>query len=392
MTRRKRLTDDGVANLKPGASRYAHPDPEMHGHYVRVTPTGSKSYVVVALDPNGKQIWHTIGTTSELRIDAAREKARDAIAAIKSGGDRGGPQSFAKVSSNWFARHVEANALRSTKEIRYYLDRWLLPAWAGRDFESIKRGDVAKLLDHVEDGSGPVAATKCLSVISRICQWHATRNDNYVSPIVRGMERSSIKDRARTRILSNDELRAVWKQAEANGTFGAMVRLLLLTGQRKEKVISMRWSDLSNGVWTIPAEKREKGNAGELKLSRAALDIIEAQPRYPDNPYVLVAPSRTDVHYSGNARAKETFDARLPAMPHWQLHDLRRTARSLMSRAGVRPDIAERVLGHAIRGVEGVYDRHDYSEQKAHALAALASLIQTIVSGNGKGKVVKLRA
>jgi integrase len=394
MTRRKRLTDDGVADLKPRASRHAHPDPECPGHYIRVTPRGAKSYVAVALDPNGKQVWHTLGSVSEFKsIADARVKAREVIGHIVRGEDRGGPQSFAKVANDWFARHVEKSGLRSASEIRRYLDQWLLPAWSGRDFESIKRGDVSKLLDHVEDNAGPVAADKALSIVSRITTWHAARNDNYASPIVKGMRRTSVKDRARTRILSDDELRAVWRQAESNGVFGVLIRLLLLTAQRKDKVATMCWEDISeDGVWTIPSERREKGNAQELKLPAMALDIINAQQRFGNNAYVL-AGSKPHTHNTGNSRSKRTFDAKLRAaghdLPQWQLHDLRRTARSLMSRAGVRPDVAERVLGHAIVGVQGVYDRFNYTAEKADALACLAGLIDSIING---GKVRKLRA
>jgi integrase len=89
---------------------------------------------------------------------------------------------------------------------------------------------------------------------------------------------------------------------------------------------------------------------------------------------------RADTHFSGYSKAKRAFDARLPNLPQWQLHDCRRTARSLMARAGVRPDIAERVMGHAIAGVEGVYDRHSYAAEKADALARLAALIDGIVN------------
>src|SRR4029434_7666519 len=103
--------------------------------------------------------------------------------------------------------------------------------------------------------------------------------DDYSSPIIRGMRRSNPKERARTRIFDDNELRIIWKAAEANGSFGALVRLLLLTGQRRDKVASMRWEDIENGIWTIPAEKRDKGNANVLKLPDVARDIIEAQPR-----------------------------------------------------------------------------------------------------------------
>jgi integrase len=83
--------------------------------------------------------------------------------------------------------------------------------------------------------------------------------------------------------------------------------------------------------------------------------------------------------FNSFSQRKEELDAKLPAMPQWQLHDLRRTARSLMSRAGVRPDISERVLGHAIPGVEGVYDRYSYADEKADALNQLAALVEQIV-------------
>src|SRR5262245_37441218 len=99
--RRKRLDDEGVKNLKPKKARYAHPDPEQRGHYIRVTPKGIKTFVVVANDPNKKQVWVTIGRTDVMEIEKAREKARGAIRAIKSGADRGGPQSFATVAEQW---------------------------------------------------------------------------------------------------------------------------------------------------------------------------------------------------------------------------------------------------------------------------------------------------
>ena len=90
------------------------------------------------------------------------------------------------------------------------------------------------------------------------------------------MRRSNPKERARDRILNDDEIRAVWKAAEANGTFGAFVRLALLTGQRKDKVATMRWEDLDDAVWHIPSEEREKGNAGDLELPQIAIEIINA--------------------------------------------------------------------------------------------------------------------
>lgn len=379
MTRRKTLSDNGVTALKPRAKRYAYPDPELRGHYIRVQTSGAKSYVAVARDPSGKQVWATVGDASLIKIDEAREKARKLVRAISAGEDRSGPQSYRKVSDEWFKRHVEKKdrKLRSGLNIRRYLDKHILPAWGGRDFATIKRTDVATLLDKVEDNSGPVAADLTLSIIRSISNWYATRDDNYVSPVVRGMRRSNPKERARDRILSDDEIRAVWKAAEANGTFGAFVRLALLTGQRKDKIASMEWAHLDGAVWHIPSTEREKGNAGDLKLPAAATEIIEQRSRFASNPYVLVG--RGGGHFNGFSVSKEAFDAKV-RIPHWTIHDLRRTSRSLMSRAGVRPHIAERVMGHAIAGVEGVYDRHEYRDEKGDALLVLANTIRDIVS------------
>ena len=278
---RRTLTDKGVSALKPRDKLWQFPDPEMPGHYVRVLPSGFKSFLVIARDPNGKQVWHTIGNSAQFTIEEARQKAREAVAAIKSGEDRAGPQSFSAVAESWFKRHVERKGLRSAVETRRYLDRDILPALGGRDFTSIRRGDVAKLLDAVEDKAGPVAADNVLKRVSSICTWFQSRQDDYVSPVVKGMRRSSTKERARDRILNDDELRAVWS-ATGGDKFGALVRLLLLTGQRRDKVASMKWSDVSvDGVWSIAADDREKGHGGELVLPDAALELIQSMPRLP---------------------------------------------------------------------------------------------------------------
>jgi integrase len=382
---RRRLTDKGVAALRPRSSRYTHPDVELPGHYVRVQPTGGKSFVAVALDPAGKQVWATVGNAAHLSIEEARAKARVAIAAIKAGEDRTGPESFHAVADAWLRRHVEARGLRSQTEIHRYLNKHILPTWSRRPFRSIRRGDVAKLLDQIEDGAGPVAADFALSIVRNIGNWYQSRHDDYVSPVVKGMRRSTPKERARDRILTDDETRLVWKVAGESGTFGALVKLLLLTGQRREKVASMRWDDVSiDGTWTIPAEDREKGNALELVLPGIALDIVRAQPRFANNPFVFAG--RGGSYLNGYSKAKAALDAKV-RIPEWRLHDLRRTARSLMARAGVSSEVAERVLGHALPGLEQTYNRHEYRAEKADALRKLAGVVESIMS---TGTVVRM--
>jgi integrase len=371
---RKTLTDRSVATLKPRAKRYAIPDPGLVGHYIRIMPSCTKTFACVTRDPFGKQIWATIGAAEVTTIADARDKARVAIGRIKEGlepFEQPAPraETFEHVAENWLKRHVRAKGLRSGPEIERVLRRCVYPVWAARPFVGIRRSHVAELLDKIEDEHGARTADYVLAIARGIGNWYATRHDTYVPPFVRGMRRTDPKERERDRTLDDDELRAVWKAAESNGTFGAFVRLALLTGQRREKLLTMKWDDIAaDGTWTIPTEEREKGNLDEVVLPQAALDIIAAQPRLGDNPYVLAG--RGSGHFQGLGKAKGQFDTKLPAgTPHWQIHDLRRTSRSLMSRAHIAREISERVLGHAIRGVEGVYDRFRYKTEKADALA-----------------------
>ena len=379
---RKTLSEKGVAALKPRASRYAYPDPQLAGHYIRITPNGAKSFAAVTRDPDGKQIWTTLGATDRMTIATARELAREAITRVRAGLPAVEPKKelFGNVVSNWLTRHVERNGLRSRDEIVRLLDRHILPAWRNREFVSIRRSDITALLDKVEDGSGARQADYCLNIVRSVMNWYASRHDDFNPPIVRGMRRQSPHAQARTRILTDDEIRAIWRAAETDGTFGALIRIALLTAQRREKVRTMRWDDISDaGEWTIPRAPREKDTGGVLVLPDVAREIIHAQPRLGDNPYVFAG--RGDGPYNGFGKSKARLDGKLPeGTAGWTVHDLRRSARSLMSRAGVSSEHAERVMGHRISGVAGVYDRHSYRDEKADALRKLATLIDSIVS------------
>ena len=390
---RKTLTDKGVAALKPRPQRYAFPDPQLTRHYVRVQPSGAKAFVVVARSPAGKQVWATVGAADAMPVEEARKRARVAIGRIRDSLTpfEAMPDTFASIAEQWLQRHAQANGLRTIKQITRLLRVHVLPAWGGRPFLSIRRSDVAALLDRAEDNHGARQADLVLTVVRSIMNWFATRHDDYKPPFVRGMRRQNPSARARARILDDTEIRAIWKATESSGAFGGIVRLALLTGQRREKVASLKWSDISlDGVWTIPLEAREKGNAGAIRLPALALDVIRAQPRLATNPYVFAA-ARNGGAFSGFGATKVAFDRKLPAdIPRWTIHDCRRTARSLMARAGVLSEHAERVMGHAIPGVAGVYDRHRYDDEKAAALAALAALVERIVAGPSDN-VVPLR-
>jgi integrase len=344
------------------------------GLYIRtMKATGAKSYLVVARDKNGKQKWKSLGSVKSMTLDEARKKAGARIDNMKAGLAPEGKPTFDKVADDWLKLYVDEKRLRSAIEVRRMIKNHLREPWGGRDFESIRRGDVTEVLDHVKARSGSRTAVYVLAIVSKLCNWYASRNENYVSPIIKGMRENyySAKEHARERILNDDEIRELWT---ASGEFGNFTKLLLLTGQRCAKVNGMRWDEIEDGTWHVPKPERgEKGNGGSLNLPQVALDIINSQPRFVSDPHVF----RIRRHLT-------------PSGKTWVLHDLRRTARSLMSRAGVQPHIAERVLGHVQPGVAGVYDRHTYDTDKAHALSALAGLLANIL--NPTDNVVPLRA
>jgi integrase len=374
----KTLTDKGVVALKPRAQRYAEPDPELAGHYVRVQPSNAKSFCAVARNPAGKQVWTTIGSPETLPIAESRVRAREIMRRVRDGLPAIEPkgQTFGAVAQTWLTRHVEKNELRSAGEIERLLDKYILPEWRDLGFVSIRRSDITALLDEIEDRHGARQADYCLAVIRSLMNWAAARRDDYTPPIARGMRRQSPAREARSRVLSDEEVKSVWEAAGQCGAFGAMAQIALMTAQRRDKIANMSWADIKDGAWVIPAAPREKSAAGTLALPDMALAVIDAQPRLASNPFVFAGRGAGPI--SGFSKMKARLD-RLTGVSNWRLHDLRRTARSLMSRAGVSSEHAERVMGHAISGVEGVYDRHSYFDEKADALARLAALIGSIV-------------
>jgi integrase len=222
-------------------------------------------------------------------------------------------------------------------------------------------------------------ATKTLAIIRKVMNWHASRSDDFRSPIVRGMARGA--GVARDRILTDDELRAIWKASEGSA-FGSYVRFLLLTGARRNEAAGMEWAEVVSGDWTLPASRNKTVQDLIRPLSQAALATLPE----PNGQFVF---GRKGKPLAVFGVPKSKLDE-ASGVTGYTLHDLRRTARSLMSRAGVPTDHAERCLGHTIPGVRGVYDRHEYHAEKARAFEALAAIIERIVTGTQAG-VVQLR-
>jgi integrase len=201
------------------------------------------------------------------------------------------------------------------------------------------------------------------------------------------MARTKGKERARQRILSDEEIRKIWTVAsQAEGSFPALVKFLLLTGARRGEAADMTWEELKGGDWELPAAHNKTGLNLVRPLSEAALDVIQSQ-RCEGSRFVFTATK--GLRIVSFSKRKAGFD-KASGTSGWTLHDLRRTARSLLSRAGVSSDHAERCLGHVIGGIQGIYDRHEYYEEKKRAYEALAAQIELIVSPP-KGNITLLR-
>jgi integrase len=396
MARRKQFGDQHVRDLKVKKDQpyFLHADPLSPGYlFVRVMRSGVKSYVTVARNASGRQVWHTIERCDRMTIAEARIESANIVARIKQGltPEEQAPDTLAVVAENWLARVGKGQREIAEKERR--IRKHLLPALGSYVLTEIKKSHVSALLDKVEDKHGARTADMVRTDLLSIATWQSGRIDDYTPPF-RGMPKRS-QSAARERVLDRTELALVWNAAADAGRFGAIIKLLLLTGQRREKVLTMRWSDvdLTSGQWTIPKQSgdaKQKGAPDELVLPPVALDLIKAQVRLASSPWIFPA-YRGDGHITGVGELKKDFDTKLPAdMPNWTLHDLRRSARTYMAEADVPFHVAEKILGHALAGVAGTYDRSKMALQMTAALATLAGYIERVI--NPQPNVIQIPA
>jgi integrase len=317
-----------------------------------------------------------MGSYPATSLAAARRKAIEAKTEIAEGRNPGtGADTLKAICEEWLGR--DGSKLRSKDWYEKLLMRLVYPVLGARPITDIRRSEIVRMLDRIEDENGPVMADMTLATVRKIMNWHASRSDEFRSPIVRGMNRTKSAERARKRILSDEEIRKVWN---AQGALGPMARFLLLTAARRTEAAEMTWAEIEGTEWTLPAERNKTKLDLVRPLSAAAMAILAEQQK-ATGPFVFRKGSLSDL--------KRTFD-KACGVSGWTIHDLRRTARSLMSRAGVQSDHAERCLGHVIGGVRGVYDRHEYRDEKARAFEMLASQIERIINPPG-ANVVAMR-
>lgn len=358
-------------------------DEKAIGLALRVSKHGVKTWTLMYTAPGGKRVRITLGRYPAMSLAAARTKALEAKLDLVEGQPPqtpSVPQTLRAVTEEYLRR--EGPELRSIDQRRTALERLVLPVLGDRPMGSIKRSEIVRLLDGVKDNNGPRMASLTLAYISRIFNWHAVRDDNFVSPIVRGMSRLKVGD-GRDRVLDENELRQVWAAAADAGTFGRLVQFLLLTAVRRSEAANMTRAELVGNVWTIPASRMKGKVKHVVPLSAAALALLPAEGEWMFPKDDGVGPITTF------STSKERFDRAVPIEPGWTLHDCRRTARSLMAAAQVPDKVAERCLAHKIGGVEGIYNQHKYDIEKRQAFEALAALVERIV--RPQANVVALR-
>jgi integrase len=385
---RRKLTPAFVkAAPLPAQDRAFYWDETLPGFGLQVTASGHRSFVC-QYRAKGKN-WR-MAINGVLDLAAARKRAKILLGEVAGGGnplkerrdkERAAANTVKAICEEYLER--EGAKLRSGEARRSTFERLVYPKYGPWPIEDIKRSDVVRLLDKIEDERGPVMADRTLAALRRVFTWHASRSDDFRSPIVPGMARTSAEERARERTLSDDELRAVWTAAKAAvGPFGYLVRFILLTAVRRNEAARMSRGEVSGSEWLIPAE-RMKGKVEFLvPLSPAAAQLLAEMPRVGES---IVFTNDGERPLGGFGKAKAKFDEQVTKangapLPNWTLHDLRRTARSLMSRAKVAPDIAERCLAHKIGGIRATYDRHQYLDEKRLAFEALSRQVELVIN------------
>jgi integrase len=377
------LTDRFCERAKPaqGQTQTDYFDEQVSGLALRVAD-GHKAWTFHFTSPgNGKRARLTFGSYPATSLGAARTRATEAKALVEEGKDprSAEAETLQGICEEYLRR--EGKRLRSLDWRRGVLERHVYPTLGQRPIAEIQRSEIVRLLDKIEDRSGATMADRTLAVIRKIMNWHASRSDDFRSPIVKGMARTKPSELARERVLTDNELRKVW--VVNNGVFGRFIRFLLLTGARRNDASEMTWAEIDEGDWTLPAARNKTKVDLVRPLSKAAQALLE------DGKSEWVFTTDGVAPISGFSKFKGALD-KASGVRDWTLHDLRRTARSLMSRAGVPTDHAERCLGHVIGGVRGVYDRHEYHTEKQQAFEALAGIIERIVTGTQAG-VVQLK-
>jgi integrase len=364
----------------------------------------------------GKEHWLTLGNYPDMPLAQARIEARQArvlldkqqnpLAVRRSAlAEERQKGSFKSLCEDWYSAEVQARGLKHPAVPRRYLDKYLLPKLGRFPACDITPADVARLLDEIK-GRAPTAANDLLRFTRRIFAFGVRRRFVPSNPAADFSPRLDAggTERARSRALSSDELAQLFEKIREMPNFCddnlLAIKLLLALCVRKGELLGARWEefDLDGGtdvgaVWHLPAARTKTGEGLDIPLAPTVVEWLNALRTLAAGSDYIFPKRRRDPRERVPHVGVDTLNVALRrvkhGLTHFTLHDLRRTARTHLAALGIRREVAERCLGHKLRGVEGTYDRHDYFKERRVALAQWTKLL--LEAERGKTKVTAIR-
>jgi integrase len=399
-----KLTQDRIESLECPADKkdVLAFDDEQRGLAVRVTAGGGKSYLA-QYTFHGSKRRIPLGAVSAIKLKAAREAVQAILGDVAKGRDPAADRKAAATEAEhkaaeeaftldalltkWAASHLTGKSASYAAEAVPAL-RYAFKAQLAKPAAELKDKAVARVLEGFASAGKPAMAASTMSYGRAAFGWAIGRRLIVDNPFADLSFGHVVK---RDRVLEDHELRAIWEATAGPGSYNAIVRTLILTGQRREEVAGMAWSELSNDLstWTIAADRCKNGLAHVVPLSPQAQKIVKDARRRAD----LVFPGERGL-FNGWSKSKDRLDGD-SGVTDWRLHDIRRTAATGLQKLGVRLEVTEAVLNHVSgsrAGIVGVYQRHTWSDEKRAALNAWGEHVAAIVEGReADGNVTALR-
>jgi integrase len=384
------------STLKPptDSSRTEVQDAACPGLWLRISSGGAKTFAVRYWVRGAKEAARvTLGRYPHVSLQTAREEAAQIKEAARKGTDlryeqrqRNGSPSFDDVTANFFEWRQRQRGHRETKwshlqETKRRFKVELLPILGPRPIQRITRTEVRRLLQAIEERA-PTVARHCYHDLSVLFKWAV--EEDLVEPAsvpLIGLRRPE-KPQARERVLTRAELARVWQNSPEDTAYGVIIRLLILTGQRRGEVTGAEWHefDFALATWTIAGSETKNRREQTVPLSNLAVDLLSRwTTRSAHERYVFPSrgPGWNHTSFCGFSRSKRRLDERAQVY-NWRLHDLRRTVSTSLAELKVEPHVIDAVLNHksgVIRGVPAVYNRHPYLTEKRLALESWAQVV-----------------
>ncbi|GBF27482.1 tyrosine recombinase XerC [bacterium MnTg02] len=360
-----KTTVDKVRDLaiRTGKRQYVF-DVELSGFGLAAQPSGKASYFIEYRKAGKRRL--TIGRHGPFTPFEARNQAKVLLGEVAKGNDIARELLTSQTVQQVFDSYLRHNAKnnRYWRELEQCVRHYAEPI-LDRNITSITRADIAALIDKATLRA-PSAGRHLFSAMRPCFRWAVERGHIELSPC--SELRAPPPPKARQRVLTDKQIAKVWHGSEDLGfPFSPLLKLLILTGQRRNEVAAIEWDEIDDDVWTIPGQRTKNGKLHEVDLHPLAMKVIETVPH--QERLLFTTTGRTPA--SGFSKAKRNLDARLTDLPHWRFHDLRRTAASGMAALGILPNVIERILNHQSgvnSGLVGIYQRHEYRAERRESI------------------------